>query len=312
MKNNLPEKIHWTTREEMLFSPQNKYMLELPKEFPFRIIFYQFDATHPIVPNYHDFYEISCFFEGEAVYHITDKKFVIQAGSIVFIQAGLMHTVGLDIRKPLLSASIYFMPELICYTGVNPWENSYLLPFICSNGSKPPMLQQKDLDFSLWQYILDMYREYCDAGDFYQLALKNQLCDFLLKALKAMKRTNMIPRKQFPPYKIKRLRPLLEYIQHHYAQPVTLIHLADMACMNTSYFCRYFKQVIGLSPIHYILRYRIDKAKEMLLNTSCSITEVSSQVGFSSQSYFNLTFKKFTTMSPSRFRQKYATVESAK
>ncbi|MBN2088343.1 helix-turn-helix transcriptional regulator [candidate division KSB1 bacterium] len=306
IRTDIRDKIHWTTGEEMLFSAQYKYLLDLPAEFPFCIKFYKFTPAFPIVPNYHDFYEIGCFFSGDAIYHIADYSFKVQAGSIVFIQSDQMHTVEADPDNLLLSASIYFRPELICHAGNNPVENSYLLPFLSSNSTKSLILQQNDLGISIWQFVLDMYQEYCDNDDFYQLALKNRLSDLLLVALRMMKRLNLLQKAQTPQNKIKRLDTVLGYIQHHYAESVTLEQLSEIAFMNASYFCRYFKQVIGLSPINYILRYRIDKAKELLLNSSLSITEVAFKVGFNSQSYFDRLFQKFTRMNPKNFRQKHA------
>jgi AraC-like DNA-binding protein/quercetin dioxygenase-like cupin family protein len=302
----ISEKIHWITGEEMLFSERHKYLLELPEEFALRINFYRFTAAHPIVPNYHDFYEISCIFRGDAVFHAADHDVNVRAGSIVFIRAGTMHALEADPRKPLLSASIYFLPELILHTGSNPYENGYLLPFMSSDGGHPPILHQKDLGIFLWNIVLDMYQELDDAKDFHQLALKNRLCEILLASLRTMKRLDMIPKEQAPQNRIERLSGVLDHIQHHYSEPLTLQRLAELAFMNPSYFCRYFKQVIGLSPISYLLRYRIDKAKELLLNSSLSITEVSSGAGFNSQSYFNRIFQRFTRMNPRHFRQQYA------
>ncbi|RPI02599.1 MAG: AraC family transcriptional regulator [Calditrichaeota bacterium] len=303
--NAISEKIHWTDCEEMLFSEQHKYALELPEDFPLLIKFYRFDALHPILPNYHDFYEIGCVYSGEAVYHIAGHNFSIQAGNVVFIQSGQMHTIDAGPYKPLMSASIYFKPELISHIGAHPLENNYLLPFTGLISNRPPILQQKDLGVSIWQYILDMYKESCDVENFYQLAIKNRLCDILLISLRAMKRLNMIKRAQAPQNKINRLTIVLDYIQRHYAESIALGHLAKLAFMSSSYFCRYFKQVVGLSPINYILRYRIDKAKQLLLTTNLTHSEVSFQVGFSSQSYFNRIFQRFTKMNPKNFLRMY-------
>lgn len=311
--NNWSEKIHWTTGEKMLFSAQHKYLLELPEEFPFLIKFYKFTSVHPIIPNYHDFYEISCFFSGDAVYHIADKSFNVQSGSIVFIQSGQMHHMATNIAthnaKPLLSASIYFMPELIIQSTMNSLENDYLLPFLNSGVKRPPILHESDLGIAIWQFVLNMYQESVDSKDFFQLALKNSLCELLLLSLRTMKRLNLIEKKvQSSQNKIQRLTAVLDYIQRSYTESISLEQLAELAFMNSSYFCRYFKRIIGISPINYILRYRIEKAKELLVNSSLTITEVAFQVGFSSQSYFNRLFHKFTRMNPKNFRHQHAKV----
>jgi transcriptional regulator GlxA family with amidase domain len=55
-----------------------------------------------------------------------------------------------------------------------------------------------------------------------------------------------------------------------------------------------------------VLRYRIDKSKELLAQTDLSITEIAFQVGFNSQSYFDRIFQRFTGLSPHHFRRMYS------
>ncbi len=305
MANPIVHPPHWTTSGEMLFSAQSKYALELPELFPLAINFYKFTAAHPVVPNYHDFYEIGYFCAGQAFYRIADHKFKIQQGSLVFIPAGQMHTIDSSLSAPILSISIYFMPELLYHPGSNPLENNFLLPFN-THSTKPPVLQEEQLGVSVWQIMMEMYKELDCAHDFYQLALKNKLCDLLLLVLRTMKQVEMIQTTP-PQNKIKRLQEVFEFIHKNYTNPIPLEILAELACMSAEYFCRYFKQVTGVSPMNYILRYRIDQAKDLLVNSSMSITEISFQVGFNSSSYFNRMFQRFTRMNPKKFRQTYST-----
>jgi len=301
------ESIHWTTGEEMLFTADRKYKLTLPPDFPLLIKFYLFTSAYPIIPNYHDFYEIGYYYSGKGKYFISDKTFNIRAGSVLFIQANQMHYVEADRDDPLRSASIYFMPELLFHPGSNPYDSNYLLPFHSRDKRGNPHVREADLDFSLWELILDMHRELQSKENFYQLALKNRLCEALLRMLKQVKNPAASAGDQAAPTrKIRRLQKVFETIQADYEKPLPLEQLAGAACMSPSYFCRYFKRVTGFSPTHYVLRYRIDKSKELLAQTDLSITEIAFQVGFNSQSYFDRIFQRFTGLSPHHFRRMYS------
>ncbi len=311
MTNHAAHTIHWTTSEEMVFSPQSKYALRLPNTFPLAVNFYQFSAIHPIVPNYHDFHEISYFVSGKGTYHIADQNFAVRPGSVVFVPAGQMHTLEINTDYPLKSASVYFMPELVYHPGSNPVQGFYLLPFQIRN-KKPPMLHETELNISVWRFILDMHREIFAAGDFYQLALKNELCDFLLVVLRAMKRKNMITGVHAIQNKTMRLKNVLAFIHQNYTEAIPLEKLAALATMSPAYFSRFFKKVTGFSPINYVSRYRIDRAKGLLADPDLSITEIAFRVGFSSQSYFNRTFQNYTGMNPGRFRRLLLTAPDRK
>jgi len=295
--------IHWTTTEEMLFTAESKYNLRLPQDFPLMLKFYQFSVAHPVIPNYHDFYEIGYYYSGKGKCYIADKSYSIKAGNIVFIQAGQMHYVEAVPDDPLKSASIYFMPELVYHPGSNPYEANYLLPFSSTESKEFPVLQEQDLEISVSNILYMMQKELTDQTEFYQLSLKNQLCQILVAVLKTMKVYDTPTGAQIPMNRIKRLTTVFERIHQDFAEEIPLNHLAELASMSQSYFCRYFKQVTGLTPVNYILRFRIEKAKEMLVNTDFSITEIAFQTGFNSSSYFDRIFQRFTKQTPQQFRQ---------
>ena len=74
--------------------------------------------------------------------------------------------------------------------------------------------------------------------------------------------------------------------------------------MSPHYFCKFFKRVTGLTFTEYILRVRIDKAKELLLKNRLSITQIAYEVGFESSSYFHKVFRKLTHLNPKQYLEK--------
>lgn len=291
----IPNSIHWATSEEMRFTKEHKYNLPLPDDFPFNIRFYQFTAAHPVIPNYHDFYEISYIYSGRGAYHIADSYFQLEPGSVVLIQSGQMHTIDVNPQDLLHTVSIYFMPELIYHTGSNPYDSYYLHPFHFQQTKIPPAFSQKEMEFSIWERILDMHQHLAQKENYYQLDLKNKLSELLLRLLKNMDYKNHpVPNHQSPLNRIKRFDKVFSHIHKKFATLIPLEDMANLACMSEAYFSRYFKQVTGLTPTHYMQRYRIEKSKELLIDTDLSITEIAFQIGFNSQSYFDRIFQQPT------------------
>lgn len=103
--------------------------------------------------------------------------------------------------------------------------------------------------------------------------------------------------------KIQVLKPVLEYIDQSYMQPVTLEELAKLAGMSPRYFCRFFRALIHRTPIEYLNYYRIERACYLLAAAPVSVTEAAYQCGFNDSSYFVKIFKKFKGITPRQYQK---------
>ena len=72
--------------------------------------------------------------------------------------------------------------------------------------------------------------------------------------------------------------------------------------MSPNYFCHYFKQEIGKTPIAFINEYRIEKACEMLSESDLPISDVALSVGFDNFSYFIRKFREYKGVTPKKYR----------
>lgn len=102
----------------------------------------------------------------------------------------------------------------------------------------------------------------------------------------------------------QRLKVIYDFIDHHYASPITVDQIASLVNLSKEAFCRYFKKMTRLTFIEFLNHYRVNQAKR-LLRLDLNITEVCYQCGYESLSYFNRAFKKYTKESPSTFRKKF-------
>lgn len=94
-----------------------------------------------------------------------------------------------------------------------------------------------------------------------------------------------------------------EYITEHLDEEITTQNLADILHISATHLSRLFRQHTGFSPYDYVIAERINKAKEYLLTTDKSITDIAYLTGFNSQANFIYCFKNHESISPGRFRK---------
>lgn len=98
------------------------------------------------------------------------------------------------------------------------------------------------------------------------------------------------------------LLPAIHYIHQHYASRVQIETLSEVCHLSKYHFIREFKRATGESPYQYILHYRINQAKRLLVDTNLSIESIAEQVGFSSPHNFSSQFHSIVTVTPSTYR----------
>lgn len=95
---------------------------------------------------------------------------------------------------------------------------------------------------------------------------------------------------------------VLAYIDEHLSEEITLSELARVACLSPNYFVRKFKSRLGVAPLKYVSIARMEYARKLLANSTLSIADVMTRVGFCDSSHFSKAFKAFTGYSPRAFR----------
>jgi AraC family transcriptional regulator of arabinose operon len=99
---------------------------------------------------------------------------------------------------------------------------------------------------------------------------------------------------------------ILQYIKAHLTEKLSIEALSQMAYMSKASFFRAFKLELGVSPVDYIIKERIDLAKQFLKNPYCSIADACFKAGFNNQHYFSRVFRKLEGTTPSLYKAKVA------
>jgi len=113
------------------------------------------------------------------------------------------------------------------------------------------------------------------------------------------------PRRNANEEKMTRIEPVVRYIEKNISDKLSLNELAKLAAYEKTYFSALFKDIYGVSPKHFVLMKKIEKAKHLLISTTFSLEEISGKVGFHDVFHFSKTFKNFTGEAPSFFRKRH-------
>jgi AraC-like DNA-binding protein len=100
------------------------------------------------------------------------------------------------------------------------------------------------------------------------------------------------------------------YLREHYKEEITAGRLGEHLSFHPVYVARCMSKEYGCSPMEYLLRYRIEQSKLMLLRTDYSVARIAEESGFNQTPYFSSCFMRVEGMSPRKYRQLFAREQS--
>ena len=239
------------------------------------------DATYHIVRNHSSIYCLEYVLEGSGTLHVDSQTFYPTKGDIYILPKGCNHNyysspsepfkkIWMNVHGPLCDSlmHLYHMDGIVLVKQFNLYHLFQKFLDICEN---------KDLN-------LDAIHSEC-AFVFHQI-----ISEISQHVVKSISTNGNVPAKQ-----------LMEYINRHIYQHITMEQLSHVVNLSTSQINRIFKKEFKVTPYDYILNQKIETAKLLLCSTNLSIQEIAYRLNFCDEHYFSNLFKQKTGIRPSQY-----------
>lgn len=211
-------------------------------------------------------------YEGETIYYSKAKKYISNSKKMVILPKGCSY-------------------EWVCTE-----SGHYAVIEFESNCTYDNIIHFSAIDKeTLLKYFQDMEYIRTLKKPTYEIESIRDTYSIILKLIESEQK------KYVPTQKIKKLDLAIEYISKNYNKKIRNDDLAQLAGMSTVYFRKLFTDVFHVSPITYVHKLRIKKAKEMLKSDYGSITAIAYTLGYLNVYDFSRDFKKYTGTSPSKY-----------
>lgn len=250
--------------------------------------------------NYHlhDDYEIFYLLEGERIYLINRKKYVVKANNLVFIDKNIIHKTKVTDVPNTKRVVINFQDSFL--TG----NEDMLLNQLFDRGPHIIRIPANKVEFiqTLIKKLLSEYNSSADNTDAY---IQTLLIQLLIESTRLLNtQENDFAAEVYDDYFVKHeIAEIIRYINNHYNQDISLALLSNRFNLSEQYISRLFRKVTGVTLINYLNAVRINQAKRLLLETSLKVTDVSKRVGYSNNVHLWRVFKRFTGHSPNEYRE---------
>jgi AraC family transcriptional regulator len=226
----------------------------------------------------------------ERVFENKRQETPISTGEVAIIPAHTPHKLAWnqagDCTFLILNPSII---ARVAYESVDP-DKVELVPHF----DKPdPLIYQ------ISSALKNILQTNPQGSSLYAESMATALAAHLLQHYSARKAVVQNFKGGIPKYK---LQQAIDYINQNLAEDISLEAIAQQVGMSQYHFARLFKEATGFAPYQFVMKCRVERAKELILQKQLSIAEIALEVGFNSQSNFTQNFKRFTGVTPKQLR----------
>lgn len=254
--------------------------------------------TNDYSPHWHSALEIIVPVENYYDVDINEESFHVFPGEILAIPPGEMHAL----RAPKQGSRIIFMFDISPYSklkGFSGIQSLLINPLHITKEGYPQIYNE------VFQLLQDISTEYFSEHEYKELTIHSLLLNLFVKlGHNHIDTGNLFPNVRPGKQKtyVKKFNDLLDYIDTHYMEELTLEDVAASIGFSKYHFSRLFRQYTNFTFCDYVNYRRIKVAEELLVLPDLSITEVALQSGFPSISTFNRLFKQQKNCTPSEYR----------
>ena len=268
------------------FFPVQKYITRLASDYPV------------VTTHWHEEAELTLITKGNCLYQIDLIDYEVKEGDILFVPPLFLHSISLGSSEEIFSETYVFHLNFLGGNSTDICSTRYLAPMMNQEFSIPYLITPEHPAYASLRKIINQITSlYDEAIIGYELALKSLFLQALFLLLQYSKKNTSFETGT-PSDKLKNV---LDYIEMHFAEPISVSELAKLIFYSDYHFMRFFKKHMNMTCVEYINNLRLEKSVELFKQGNTSILDVSLSVGFHNLSYFHRAFKKKYHMTPLSF-----------
>jgi AraC family L-rhamnose operon transcriptional activator RhaR len=267
-------------------------------------------AAESITSPYHDHDFLECVYiaEGAGYHHIGDQVHKVRKGQVFFIPIGTSHVFrpisANKAQSPLSVFNCVFSPLLLHKLSAFASDYSIVQFMNDMESGHFPYYSCMDAHDQFEKLFLSMHREY----ELPQTGSPDYLHTLLLQLIIALQRS-MERSLPSPAPRQTAFIKLLNDLEQHYDQELTLAKLAEASGWSERHLQRLFQQHTKQSFHRYLQNVRIQKSQELLRGSQLKISTIAEKVGYKDIHSFNTLFKRCTGMTPSVYRKETGPID---
>lgn len=265
--------------------------------------FYHLSHSPHVPWHWHEEFECTCVEKGCVYYNTPQGRFLLKEGDGIFLNSGTLHSAEAVLQEDCRKSDLVFHGRLVYGSTDSILYKKYIRPFQEPDAWQVLVLRNNvPWHREILQRIRKASRLCQNRPEGYEFTVRNLLseslfdisCYYLAPASESSAGT---------PSENQRVKDMLLYLQENFSRPVTIAQLAEHTSICQRECLRCFRKILRITPIQYLIRYRISRACILLRDTDLSILEISSKCGFESPSYFTKTFRKTVGLTPTQYRK---------
>lgn len=257
----------------------------------------KFDDTH--ITNYHchDFVSMIYVLSGSCTYNIDNTLYQVRKGDMLVCNTEVYHGKIMSPGEEILE--LHTGLGNICLEGLP--KNCLIEPSAC------PVISMPEHEQEFLKCCSDIFYEQENNQPGCELMLKINVMKLLVLFLKAICREQKHSESTCVNFesldKAAIVNTLISFLNENYMHQISLDTISKSIYMSPAYISKVFKEEMGESPINYLIKIRLAKARELLLDSRLTIKAVARTVGYEDVYHFSKLYKKYNNIPPSKVRK---------
>ena len=241
----------------------------------------------------------------DGVYIVGEKEIPFEAGDVFLFRSSEKHGISqLHGDGDALCLGFHFFPDTFWTSFEQELVPEFIAAFSPDRGGFQNRLPGGSPEAEAILRILRHIETEFDAQQpHYQVAIRANIPLLMLQLLRAFPLEEKQRRQENSPH-LSQITAVMQYIDEHYAQKLSLAELGEVAHMSPSYLSHIFSKATGFSLWDYIIARRIEQAKHLLLSTDRKILDIAFECGFQNSVHFHKCFRSQTGLTPGEYREK--------